>query len=78
MDLRHWAEIPIMTKSELRTHLDELKSNDIESRRAYERFTGGSTGIPAVLLQDSYYWQRNVAYNRERVPLEIPLLEFLP
>lgn len=61
VDLGRWAEIPILTKSELRAHLDELQSNDIRSRRVHERFTSGSTGIPAVLFQDRHYWQRNVA-----------------
>jgi phenylacetate-CoA ligase len=52
---------PILTKDTIRSHFDELKSNDLVRRKWYLNTTGGSTGEPVQFIQDWEYAARSGA-----------------
>lgn len=58
--LRH---LPILTKSTIRSHWDELKSADLAQRRWYRNSTGGSTGEPVHFIQDWEHAARSGAIS---------------
>ena len=53
--LERFTQIPILTKSLIHTHYDELKSDDINSRKWYVNTSGGSTGEPVLFIQEKNY-----------------------
>jgi phenylacetate-CoA ligase len=55
------AQLPILTKSLIRTNFEQLTSADITDRRSYINRSGGSTGEPVKLLQDRDYMVRSEA-----------------
>lgn len=54
---------PVLTKSTVRSHFDELKSVDLPQRRWYFNWTGGSTGEPLRFIQDWEYAARSGAIS---------------
>jgi phenylacetate-CoA ligase len=55
--------VPVLTKSTIRAHFDELKSADLSRRKWYFNWTGGSTGEPLRFIQDREYsaWSGAIA-----------------
>jgi phenylacetate-CoA ligase len=49
------SRIPLLTKTEVRGHLDSLLADGVERSRLLENATGGSTGIPLRFYQDERY-----------------------
>jgi phenylacetate-CoA ligase len=59
------ARLPVLTKTDVRTRLDELITPDIPRNRLMEMRTGGSTGTPLILyLTEDVSEQRNAAARR--------------
>lgn len=58
------AGLPILTKQHIRANGDNLKADVADRRRAYRTSTGGSTGRPLTVWQDSHYkdWVRAAEY----------------
>lgn len=52
---------PLLTRQMLRTQFDQLKRDDIESRRWRRASTGGSTGEPVWVIQDRDFLQWDYA-----------------
>jgi phenylacetate-CoA ligase len=46
------AQLPVMTKEDIRENVDRIRVSDIPESSLTERFTGGSTGIPVRVLSD--------------------------
>ncbi|MCK4503075.1 MAG: hypothetical protein KAU22_08560, partial [Desulfuromonadales bacterium] len=57
-----WQRIPLLGKSELNNHFEELKSENTNSRKSYLNHTGGSTGVPVNFLTDFVQAQRMTAW----------------
>jgi len=55
VDLDRFSHLPLLTKSIIRTRTEELKSDDIDKRKWYNNSSGGSTGEPVPLVQDTEY-----------------------
>ncbi len=51
----HFENISLLDKTKIHYHFDDLKSDDLTSRKWYENASGGSTGQPVRLVQDSEY-----------------------
>jgi phenylacetate-CoA ligase len=56
-----FTELPPLTKDSIRAHFDQLKSDDLASRRWVLNCSGGSTGQPITLVQDTAFQQWSVA-----------------
>lgn len=58
VDLTRFHEIPLMSKTLLQVHAEELRSDDLEQRRWHISSSGGSTGepVPFVVDADSEAW----------------------
>jgi len=52
------GQMPLLTKEVIRRDFSRLQSADIESRNWYFNTSGGSTGMPVRLVQDSAYEAR--------------------
>jgi phenylacetate-CoA ligase len=62
VDLAHFTDVPCLTKEIIRKEFDRLASRAVpRGRRVYANQSGGSTGEPTRFLQDSTYWDVNVA-----------------
>jgi phenylacetate-CoA ligase len=61
IDLSRFRHIPFLTRDTLQSQFDQLKSDDLHSRRWYKNRSGGSTGEPVVFIQDSLYGYFNSA-----------------
>jgi phenylacetate-CoA ligase len=62
VDLARFGEIPFLTKDIIREQSDQLTSRALpRGRRVRANATSGSTGQPTRFLQDSHYWDVNVA-----------------
>lgn len=48
-----FARLPILTKQEVREHLDQMVAQGTEPSLLIKRFTGGSTGVPLGVYHDS-------------------------
>lgn len=48
-------ELPLLTKSAIRESWEELKSQDLKNRKWFYNTSGGSTGEPVRLIQDSVF-----------------------
>jgi len=55
VNLRNFSRIPLLDKSLIRNHYEELKSDDLSTRKWYENTSGGSTGEPVRFVQDKKY-----------------------
>lgn len=55
------AEMPLLTKEAIRQGFSRLQSADLQSRTWYFNTSGGSTGMPVRLVQDSAYAAREGA-----------------
>jgi phenylacetate-CoA ligase len=64
VDLTKFNKIPILTKELLRKHQKELMSNDKDTRKSFQNFSGGSTGEPTMFLQDHTYYIWFMATNQ--------------
>ena len=51
---------PLINKQIINSNFTNMQSKDLEKRKSYFNFTGGSTGIPLKVLQDKNYdmWTR--------------------
>ncbi|MHC1729920.1 MAG: phenylacetate--CoA ligase family protein [Syntrophobacteraceae bacterium] len=47
--------LPILDKSIIKANFEEIKSNDLNSRKWFFNTSGGSTGEPVRLIQDKYH-----------------------
>ena len=63
MDLSRFSDIPVLTKSLIRSNQRELLSDDHQMRRCYQTSSGGSTGEPIRLVHDEVYARWNAATN---------------
>jgi len=55
-DIKTWADwqrVPILTKRDVQTHLDDLIATNYDRARLRRNMTGGSTGAPTVFYQDA-------------------------
>lgn len=59
---KDWQCIPLLGKSELSVHFEDLKSDSGYSRKSYLNHTGGSTGVPVNFLTDLVQAQRMTAW----------------
>lgn len=62
IDLDCFHRIPLLNKVKLRSHFDDLKSDDLFKRKWNKNASGGSTGEPVTFIQDSVYkdWSKAV------------------
>lgn len=58
--LAELGKLPLLTKDALREHSQDLRSDDLRQRGAFENASGGSTGKPVVFVQDRAYYARSV------------------
>lgn len=63
MNLLRLDELPILTKKDIRNNFTQLTSQDLQKRKWYYNTSGGSTGEPIRLIQDSDYSKWNQATN---------------
>lgn len=63
------AALPLLTKDILKRQFESLRSSDLARRKWYLKTSGGSTGKPAVFVQDEYYkqWNRALAILQDRL-----------
>lgn len=47
--------LPLLTKSIIRRQFDGLKTEDLDKRKCFMNYSGGSTGEPLALVQDEEY-----------------------
>jgi phenylacetate-CoA ligase len=55
VDLTRFSQIPELTRDHLHSDFEGLKSRDYDTRAWYKNGSGGSSGIPVVVLQDRCY-----------------------
>lgn len=55
VDLSRFSELPELSREILQSEFERLKSEDLETRAWYKYASGGSSGIPAVVVQDQGY-----------------------
>ncbi len=68
------AALPLLRKDILKRQFDNLRSSDLARRKWYLKTSGGSTGKPAVFIQDEYYQQ----WNRALAMLQDHLTGYCP
>lgn len=61
INLKNFSQIPLLDKSIIRKHYEELKSDNLSNRKWYENTSGGSTGEPARFIQDKDYQEMSFA-----------------
>jgi len=59
--LENFSRIPVLTKEIIRREGNNLYSKDYKRRKAYENFTGGSTGEPVRFIQDKEFDDWHIA-----------------
>jgi len=59
--LDRFTDLPFLTKSIIREHVENLKSDDLNQRNCYKNSSGGSTGEPVTFIQDKEYREKGVA-----------------
>jgi len=50
-----WESVPILEKTDLVKHRDEIKAKNVNPKRLVASTTGGSTGVPVVVYYDKRY-----------------------
>ena len=55
VDLSRITEIPILTKEIIRKHHQDLISDDYQTRKWFNYYSGGSTGEPVRFIQDDIF-----------------------
>jgi phenylacetate-CoA ligase len=55
--LENFSSVPLLDKTLIRCHHDELKSDDLLKRKWYENTSGGSTGEPVRFVQDKAFYE---------------------
>jgi phenylacetate-CoA ligase len=55
INLSNFNKIPILTKNIIRENIEEIYSKDYTTRKWYYNSSGGSTGEPLRLIQDTVY-----------------------
>ena len=63
LDLSYVEEIPILTKAIIRKHFQDLISDDYQTRKYFDYYSGGSTGEPIRIIQDKIYSRWGEATN---------------
>jgi len=58
------SELPLLTKTTVREFREDLKSQDLKSRKWFYNTSGGSTGEPVRLIQDSVFYEYGQAVKR--------------
>jgi len=61
INIENFSNIPELTKDIIRKNFQNLKSRDLNRRKWYLNTSGGSTGEPVTLIQDSDYNDWNIA-----------------
>jgi phenylacetate-CoA ligase len=61
VNLDNFPHIPLLDKSAIRSHREDLTSDDLPGRKPYENTSGGSTGEPVRLVQDRESLQSHVS-----------------
>ena len=57
-----WQRLPLLGKTELIDHFEDLKSDTATKQNSYLNHTGGSTGVPVNFLTDLVQAQRMTAW----------------
>jgi phenylacetate-CoA ligase len=62
VELDRFTRIPLLDRETLRGNAEALRSTDLDERRWWENFSGGSTGEPVRFIQDRTYaeWSRTI------------------
>ncbi len=55
VDLELFSKIPLLDKDTIRSYFENLKSDDLFTRKWHLNYSGGSTGKPVNIIQDSAY-----------------------
>jgi len=55
------AEFPVMNKTTLNAHYDEIQVHSFDSTKTHKMHTSGSTGIPFTVIQDLAKRERHIA-----------------
>jgi phenylacetate-CoA ligase len=55
VDLARFTQLPELTRDDMHSEFERLRSDDFETRSWYRNASGGSSGIPVKILQDQYY-----------------------
>ena len=55
VDLDRFHRVSLLDKAKIRSHFEDLKSDDLSKRKWHKNSSGGSTGEPVTLIQDSVY-----------------------
>lgn len=61
VNLKNFDKIPVLTKEIMRKEGKNMYSRDYKKRKSYKNYSSGSTGMPAVFIQDKYYDEWNIA-----------------
>ncbi|WP_223701282.1 phenylacetate--CoA ligase family protein [Sutcliffiella deserti] len=59
--IENYSNLPILTKEDIKKNFENMKSKDLDKRKWYKNSSGGSTGQPVQLIQDTYYKDYNRA-----------------
>lgn len=59
-----FARLPLLTKDIIRREGSAMMAADRGGRKPFENTSGGSTGTPAVLVQDKKYYEQNVVAGK--------------
>jgi len=59
--LDRFTDLPFLTKSIIREHFEEIKSDDLDQRNWRRNTSGGSTGEPVTFIQDKEFHEKGVA-----------------
>jgi phenylacetate-coenzyme A ligase PaaK-like adenylate-forming protein len=62
--VKYLSRLPLLTKEEIRSNFKELQSADLGARNWFYNTSGGSTGEPINLIQDSEYDDHGGAISR--------------
>lgn len=55
------SDFPVMNKTKLNAHYDEIKVHAFDDKKTHEMHTSGSTGIPFTVVQDLAKRERHIA-----------------
>jgi len=55
VNMKSFGNIPLLDKTKIRSHFEDLKSDDLSTRKRFKNASGGSTGEPVTFVQDFTY-----------------------